>query len=64
MSVLSLYRKKKDGDKQKDENQSESSTKQQWSMTEDVALQFLVKEAKKSILKIGDEREQFAALAR
>lgn len=61
---MCLYRKKKDGDKQEDEYQPESPTKQLWRMMEDVSLQFLVKEAKKSILKMSDEREQCAALAR
>ncbi|KAG7236989.1 hypothetical protein INR49_032920 [Caranx melampygus] len=57
-------KKKKDGDKQKDKNQPESPRRQPWRMMEDVSLQFLVKEAKKSILKMSDDREQYAALAR
>ncbi|XP_071341519.1 armadillo repeat-containing protein 3 isoform X2 [Trachinotus anak] len=56
--------KKKDGDKQKDESQPASPTEKPWKMMDDVSLQDLLKEAKKSILPLNDEREQYAALAR
>ena len=64
---LSLYRRKKVDDKQKDETQpepTESPREKPWKMMDDVSLQALVKEAKESILTLSDEREQWAALAR
>ncbi|XP_022622004.1 armadillo repeat-containing protein 3 [Seriola dumerili] len=54
----------KDGDKQKDESQPGSPTQKPWKMMDDVSLQVLVIEAKKSILRMNDEREKYAALAR
>uniref|UniRef100_A0A8P4KG50 Armadillo repeat containing 3 n=1 Tax=Dicentrarchus labrax TaxID=13489 RepID=A0A8P4KG50_DICLA len=57
-------RKKKGDDKQKDETQPESPTEKPWKMMDDVSLQLLVKEAKKSILPLSDERGQYAVLAR
>ncbi|XP_035509874.1 armadillo repeat-containing protein 3 isoform X2 [Morone saxatilis] len=54
--------KKKGDDKQKDETQPESE--KPWKMMDDVALQLLVKEAKKSVLPLIDERGQYAVLAR
>ncbi|XP_047205192.1 armadillo repeat-containing protein 3 isoform X2 [Girardinichthys multiradiatus] len=56
-------RKKKEKDKQCDEVQEPRTEKQQ-SMTEDVSLQMLIKEARDSILPLKDEQEQYAALAR
>ncbi|XP_042366739.1 armadillo repeat-containing protein 3 [Plectropomus leopardus] len=57
-------RKKKEDDKQKDETQPESPTEKAWKMIDDDSLQILVKEVKESILRLSDEREQYAALAR
>ncbi|KAF1372916.1 hypothetical protein PFLUV_G00254870 [Perca fluviatilis] len=56
--------KNKKDDKQKNETQPESPTEKPWKMMDDVSLQLLVNEAKKSILPLSDEREQCAALAR
>uniref|UniRef100_A0A3B4XKY5 Armadillo repeat containing 3 n=1 Tax=Seriola lalandi dorsalis TaxID=1841481 RepID=A0A3B4XKY5_SERLL len=53
----------KDGDRQKDESQPGSPTQKPWKMMDDVSLQVLVIEAKKSILRMNDEQEKYAALA-
>uniref|UniRef100_A0A8C9X4F7 Armadillo repeat containing 3 n=1 Tax=Sander lucioperca TaxID=283035 RepID=A0A8C9X4F7_SANLU len=58
-----LLKNKKD-DKQKNETRAESPTEKPWKMMDDVSLQLLVNEAKKTILPLSDEREQCAALAR
>ncbi|XP_047424669.1 armadillo repeat-containing protein 3 [Mugil cephalus] len=57
-------RKVKEGDKQKEEPQSDSPVEKPWTMMADVPLQILVNEAKASILPLNDEKEQYAALAR
>lgn len=59
-----MYRRKKEGDKHKDETQSGSPTEKPWKMKDDISLQVLVKEAQESILLLNDEQEQYAALAR
>uniref|UniRef100_A0A8P4GAU8 Armadillo repeat containing 3 n=1 Tax=Dicentrarchus labrax TaxID=13489 RepID=A0A8P4GAU8_DICLA len=60
----SFVKQKESDDKQKDETQPESPTEKPWKMMDDVSLQLLVKEAKKSILPLSDERGQYAVLAR
>ncbi|XP_078136658.1 armadillo repeat-containing protein 3 [Sander vitreus] len=62
--VNTATEKNKKDDKQKNGTQPESPTEKPWKMMDDVSLQLLVNEAKKSILPLSDEREQCAALAR
>uniref|UniRef100_G3ND43 Armadillo repeat containing 3 n=1 Tax=Gasterosteus aculeatus aculeatus TaxID=481459 RepID=G3ND43_GASAC len=58
------HRKKKEDNKQKEEDQTETPKGKPWKMMDDVFLQVLLKEAKESIIPLSDEREQCAALAR
>uniref|UniRef100_A0A8D0CQW5 Armadillo repeat containing 3 n=1 Tax=Sander lucioperca TaxID=283035 RepID=A0A8D0CQW5_SANLU len=62
--VNTATEKNKKDDKQKNETRAESPTEKPWKMMDDVSLQLLVNEAKKTILPLSDEREQCAALAR
>uniref|UniRef100_A0A3Q1FKM1 Armadillo repeat containing 3 n=1 Tax=Acanthochromis polyacanthus TaxID=80966 RepID=A0A3Q1FKM1_9TELE len=62
--VCYLLEKKKEEDKQKYEMQFESLIEKPSNTIEDVSLQILVEEAKESILRLSDEKEQYAALAR
>ncbi|XP_032360155.1 armadillo repeat-containing protein 3 isoform X2 [Etheostoma spectabile] len=62
--VNTATEKNKKDDKHKSKTQPESTTEKAWKMMDDVSLQLLVNEAKKSILPLSDERERCAALAR
>ncbi|KAM8881736.1 armadillo repeat-containing protein 3 isoform X1 [Synchiropus splendidus] len=56
-------RRKREEEKRKDDAQKGSAEKP-WKLVQDVAVRNLVNEARRSILPLKDEREQYAALAR
>uniref|UniRef100_A0A3Q1FKK5 Armadillo repeat containing 3 n=1 Tax=Acanthochromis polyacanthus TaxID=80966 RepID=A0A3Q1FKK5_9TELE len=64
LRLVQVKGKKKEEDKQKYEMQFESLIEKPSNTIEDVSLQILVEEAKESILRLSDEKEQYAALAR